>query len=202
METPQRRSRERAESEPVLLGTLGSGQKVFDRATSHLHHTPELEQLLPTAFESIHLTDEEAVRATIDFGSAIGTTICVKTTESDEIIFAQRERRRGLTRFVKNREAEPTTSLCVILKKVPTGYIVLTAFTGSTPEAEPWDPNASDAAAEFWKSHALLWGKEKTIPASETTAPSEYWQKMSRTENEPVFTQPMKDIRVRVTRKQ
>jgi hypothetical protein len=188
-----------SEQKPVLLGTLASGQQVFDRYTSHLHGDAAMEKLLQDSFANINLTDEEFVRAIIDFGAPIGETVCVTTRDTDKILYAQREKRLGLTRFVQERTPEPTSTLCVLLKKVPAGYIVITAFKGAPSELEPWDPNAGEPAKEFWSGHALLWGREKTVAGTETSVmPEAYLEKLPSIADTNVVRQPMKDLLVKI----
>lgn len=151
-----------------LLGTLASGQSVFDRHDSHLHG--EIVNLLSEAFGKIFLTGEQFSVQEVDLGRIVGETICVSTSVDDEIVFAKRPKRAGLTRFVKNRQPNPTSSVVVILKAMDEGgYILITTFAGSRSEPEPWDRNATEKSVEFWNTHALLWGKEEIIPGTETS---------------------------------
>lgn len=59
--------------------------------------------------------------------------------------------------------------MAVTFKRIPEGYILLTAYPGQKSEIEPWDPRATPAAEEFWKTHALVWGSEPIIPGTERT---------------------------------
>jgi hypothetical protein len=45
----------------------------------------------------------ERSKATIDLGRVLGVAACVETHEGDEVLWAQRVNRPGLSRFVKNR---------------------------------------------------------------------------------------------------
>ncbi len=149
-----------------LLGVLGSGQAVFNRHNSHLHG--ELQGLLSEAFSQIHLQGDQFSKQVVDFGRVIGATICVETRPEDEIIFAQRPKRFGLTRFVLGRQPEPCSTLVVILKLIEGGnYLLITAFIGGLSEPEPWDRNATEQSVAFWNSHALIWGYEETIPGTQ-----------------------------------
>jgi hypothetical protein len=105
------------EDQSLFLGRLASGQKVVDRKTSHLHESPQMRDLLREAFQHMQLTDEKFVRAIIDFNRPIGESMCVSTGPEDTIIYAQREKRAGLTRFAMNRSPEPTQLLNIILMK-------------------------------------------------------------------------------------
>jgi hypothetical protein len=153
-----------------VVGTLGSGQLVIDRPQSHIHES--VNGILPEAFSRIHLSGEQFTLQQVNFDQVVGETVCVVTNDKDEIVFAQRPRRAGLTRFVKNRASEPCRSLCVILKKADdrvNTYVLITAFIGVCPQPEPWDRNATEESVEFWSNHALIWGSEEVIPSTETS---------------------------------
>lgn len=102
----------------------------------------------------------------------IGVTTCVSTTDADEICYARRIGRKGDTRFVKNRNPEPTTKIVVgICVDRETGLPTLfTAFYGDLAAKEIWDAEFKadkygtpediaelKKAKEFWCSHALIY---------------------------------------------
>ena len=152
---------------------LKSGERVVDRPNSHLH--AGVVALLPAALAAMESHGRLFLVESHDFGRVIGETVCVATHGGDQVVFAHREGRRGLTRFVKNRAAEPTSRVTCILKAGDTGeeFVLVTAFVGAPAEPEPWDKNLRDPAAkrkscEFWSSHALVWGSEPIVPGTET----------------------------------
>lgn len=151
-----------------LLGRLGSGEPVFDRPNTHLHQG--VLALLPEALGRVNLNGDTFAVVEVDFGRVVGETMCVETSGSDQIVFAKRPKRFGYSRFVRNRNPEPCSSVVVILKKdeVEDYYVLITAFVGRRPQPEPWDRNATPDSAAFWSSHALVWGSEPIIPGSET----------------------------------
>ena len=153
-----------------VLGALGSGQLVIDRPQSHLHES--VLQILKEALSRVHLSGEQFSLQRVDFEEVVGETVCVVTSDKDEVIFAQRPKRFGLSRFVKNRTPEPCSSVCMILKRAEdriNTYVLITAFVGVCPEPEPWDRNANEKSLEFWSDHALVWGSEEVVPGTETT---------------------------------
>jgi len=165
----------------MSFGTLRSGEAVVDRFRSHAA-THELNGLLTDALARVSSGGRRFLVEVVDFGRPIGESICVATGPGDEIVFAARPGRRGLTRFVKNRKPAPCSSVVVILKRDdadPRLFVLVTAFIGGQPQPEPWDRNAfaraenpreaEVAARSYWSSHALVWGCEETIPGTETT---------------------------------
>jgi len=113
---------------------------------------------------------QERIYEEIDFGRVIGVSNCVATHAGDDIVYAQRRNRLGWTRFVKNRQPEPCSSVVVVLAREPDGcYILRTAFLGRKTPAEPWDLDARTAdSLSFWSAHALVWGLSEIVPGTET----------------------------------
>jgi hypothetical protein len=149
---------------------LGSGEPVVDRQNSHLATHGTVLPFVGEALLQIQSGGQDFIAEEVGFGEAIGQTICVATREDDDIVFAQRPNRAGLTRFVKGREPESCSTVVVCLKRAREGgYILLTAYIGRRTPAEPWDMEwATDQSVPFWNSHALIWGHESTIPGTET----------------------------------
>ena len=79
---------------------LKSGERVVDRHRSHLHES--VVPLLPAALAQIDSNGRNYFVEGVDFDQPIGETICVATGPGDEIVYAQRPNRAGLTRFVEN----------------------------------------------------------------------------------------------------
>lgn len=152
-----------------ILGRLRSGEVVHDRAQSHLH--AGVIELLPEVLSSTDSRRQANFVREFRFNRVLGVNNRVKTGSSDEIVFAQRVGRNGLSRFVKNRQPEPTRYVTVVLNRRFDGrYEVLTAYIGTAAPREPWDVRADrDVSARFWSLEALLWGSEPVMPGTETT---------------------------------
>lgn len=151
---------------------LGSGEIVFDRENSHVATHPTVLPLLDEALSCVLSERRKVIEETLWFNRVVGETICVETSEQDEVLYAQRPNRDGLTRFVKNRQPNSCSCVTVSLFQAAEGdkYILHTAYIGQKAPAEPWDEQrASDEAIAFWRSHALVWGREDVIPGTETS---------------------------------
>lgn len=132
---------------------------------SHLHG--EIVNILPDIIGKLECDNRYFISEQIDFPYEIGKTTCVKVDDNDEIIYALRIGRKGYTKFVKNREPEPTNSATIVLKKTNNIYIIITAYIGTQSEVEPWDRHATEKSIEFWNNHALIFGTQEIIPNSE-----------------------------------
>jgi len=153
----------------TTLGILASDQKVVDRFNSHIH--PDVLSMLPEVLARISLSGEQFKVVQVDFDHVVGNTTCVVTNTGDLIVYGQRPKRFGLTRFVKNRQPESCKSVVVILMKAQdeaNTYVLITAFIGTKPEPEPWDRNTTAESIPFWNIHAMVWGSEPIIPGTET----------------------------------
>ncbi len=154
------------------LGVLSSGERVYDRKISHLVDNQDLYKYLEIALEKINPNEREFIVESVSFETPIGVSICVETELDDEILYAQRPNRSGLTRFVKNKIPKPTSDITIVLKKVEDVWIVITAYIGPKAEKEPWDPLADEESIKFWETHALVWGSTDVISGTEKTDPN------------------------------
>jgi len=152
---------------------LKSGEVVVDRYNSHFHSN--VLKILPEALEKIETEGRNFFVEEVQMGRIVGESTCVATDASDQVVYAQRPKRFGLTRFVKNRQPEACSSVVVVLKtadgEIDWGkYVLITAFIGQKSEPEPWDKNATSKSKKFWDEHALVWGSEEIVFGTETTA--------------------------------
>ena len=147
---------------------LNSGESVVDRNRSHVHAIEQ--SLLEEVLAKVISRGRGFLVETIDLGRVVGEATRVETSEGDEIIFAQRVGRQGLTRFVKNRTPSSCSTVTVILKRIDRGdYVLITAWVGTQAEPEPWDRNATERSVVFWSREALVWGSEEIVTGTETT---------------------------------
>ncbi len=159
----------------TLLGCLASGEPVVDRFNSHLQSHGLCAEVLVTALSQINSGSRPFMIEEIGFDHVVGNTVCVSTGATDQIVFAQRPKRAGLTRFVVNRHPEPCRSVVCILKTAESpdrgSYVLITAFIGGKPEPEPWDERALfrggfeavRRSQDFWANHALVLGHEAVL---------------------------------------
>lgn len=156
-----------------MLGTLKSGESVKDRPDSHLANHKDVFAILQEAFSKIDSQDRGFIVVEVNMERIVGVTTCVKTNIGDEVVYAQRPRRLGLTRFVKNREPLPCETAVVILKKIDDpeyAYVLITAYIGAIAEVEPWDEKATQKSIDFWNTYALIMDdSNEIIPGTETS---------------------------------
>jgi hypothetical protein len=155
------------------LGQLATGELVFDRQhgshfATHADANRELPALVAEALGRV-VGGEGFIALHVDLGREVGLTACVLADDSDAVVYAQRPNRFDLTRFVRNRQAEPTRFISVVLKQTRAGYELVTAWVGELAPPEPWDRNSKPESLGFWSSHALVWGMEEVLPGTEAS---------------------------------
>lgn len=161
--------------------TLGSGQRVFDRYVSHI--LPVVEEVLPEVVQKIYIAPDDSAplkTISVEFDRIVGVSSIVTTTKKDEIFFAKRKNRKGLSRFVRNRVPVEVNMVTVILKKyrdLPQ-YVLITAYFGTPTGPEPWDKRATEEDNEFWNNHAFVPELQEIVAGTETEEVPEYFQKM------------------------
>lgn len=157
----------------IILGHLQSGEKVYDQSPSHIHENAA--PYIKEALQRVHSESRKKFDAVVDFGKPIGISSLVMTTDNDNIVFAQRVNRKGLSRLVKNRKGKPTSTLLIGLKKAedePDAYLVAASFIGLPSKNEPWDTKTEEERKEscaFWNKRAIIYGTEPLVQGTETT---------------------------------
>lgn len=127
---------------------------------SHSHRDDLNEETL----KMVEIGDRGFVRDVISLGRTIGVDHLVETKDGDEIARMSRNGNEYETRFVMNKEAEPTDKATVIIAKggpedgdLEGKYILVTLFEGDPGMPEPYGRNEGDSACiSFWENHALV----------------------------------------------
>ena len=156
---------------------------------SHSHRADLNEE----ALGMIKIGDRGFVRDVISFGRTIGCDHLVETKDEDEIVRMSRNGNEYETRFVMNKEAEPTDKATVIIAKggpedgdLEGKYILVTLFEGDPGMPEPYGRNEGDPACiSFWETHALVPTPEQRAMIEEMEQQLAY-----ETQNTRVFISP------------
>lgn len=148
-----------------LIGTSKNGINFYKHQVASHSHRPDLDAEVIS-----HLDVKEGqtfLRETVDLGRIVGVDHLVKTTQDDHCTYMVRGNRAGATRFVLDREAEPTTKVTIVacVDRDPGEtqglWCLVTLFEGEPGEREPWDASlkteeAKAKAKSFWRNHALV----------------------------------------------
>lgn len=167
------------------LGRLASGHIVYDRTVDPILgcKSREMINLLPDIFSRTKANGEYRVVKEFPYSYQMGVSYCVDTSKTDQrdIYYARILGRSGYSRFVKNRQSEPTNSLAVILHRASDGnYVLVAYYPGYVGQPEPWqydsikkaltdDPEVVNKSWSFWKRHAFVESYKDIIPESKTT---------------------------------
>lgn len=151
----------------MSLALLACGAVVHDRYNSHNHVGMSS---LKKAFQKVKAPAEGKLFATtVELDFHVGSSICVSTSDNDQIVFAQRPRHEGKTRFVLNRVPQSTNKVSFVLSRITKNeWLIKTAYYGSLHPPEPFDPEKTEESISFWSTHALIWGYTEVIAGTVT----------------------------------
>ncbi len=158
----------------VFLGKTKNNLDVYyddesSHASTHISKTPKLleyvKKIIPTAE-----ANGSGIRFDIDTGEEVGSTDLVETTDGDEIVYAMRPLRTQYSRFVKNKQPQPTRWVTIDLRKSGEAeYNLYTCFIGRLTPSFPGGDFLPNQSLDFWSKHALVWGGQEIVPNTETT---------------------------------
>lgn len=122
----------------------------------HLVENPKLLELVKEAVEN-SVVEGDNVGLEYDADRVIGTTNCVNVTDKEEIVYAKRLGRDSYSKFVKNREQEPTSTVAVVLFRKDYGYLVWSAWCGNIVPVQPDESGRMVTVPGFWDTRALTY---------------------------------------------
>ena len=141
--------------------------RVNSHALTHFTHSPQLADEVREVIAKLNIKEE--LRIEHDTGKMIGLTDLYETNEGDEIVYAKRVLRDTYSRFVKNKEPQQTSWLTLHIKKQDDEYFLYTAFIGRSTPSFPGGDYLPEQSKSFWSTHALVWGTQEVVPATETS---------------------------------
>ena len=122
----------------------------------HVLEDPRLLELVKEAVEN-SVIEGDNVGLEYDAGRVVGTTNCVTVTDADEIVYAKRVGRESYSKFVKNRDPEPTSTVVVVLFEKGYGYLVWSAWCGNIVPVQPDENGKMVTVPGFWDTRALIY---------------------------------------------
>lgn len=147
------------------LGSLANGQRVFDRnpeerfgrTLKHIHiRRPQLNVALSLINPDASC---KKIEKTIEFPKIVGLSSITEVDHNDKVFWARRRGKKGLSKFVENKDIEETAKITVILirkEENPAEWVLLAAFYGEFAGPEPFSPDANPESLKFWQGHALV----------------------------------------------
>jgi len=125
-------------------------------AGHYLSRRPYIMNLIKEAITDRDLK-EETIILEIDMGRDIGKTDIVSTTDNDNIYYAMPIKQTVYSRFAKNKYAQNSHKLSIILVKDPKGdYEVRDTWIGPLKPPFPGDDLATKDSKQYWETHALV----------------------------------------------
>ena len=154
------------------VGTTKNGKLVYvdlvgSHAATHIRDTPGLFDVAKQIVMQLEPVDDN-ICIDIDMGCIIGTSDLVRTDHTDEIVYAKRLNRDNYTRFVRNREPQPTRFVTIVLQQDTDGHYELwSIWCGPKTPQFPGDEHEAPESRPFWRKHALVWGNQEIQPGTE-----------------------------------
>lgn len=143
------------------LADSKNGRQVFiDVEETNLNvHVLEDPRLLELVKEAVgnSVIEGDNVGLEYDAGRVVGTTNCVTVTDADEIVYAKRVGRDSYSKFVKNKDPEPTSTVAVVLFEKEYGYLVWSAWCGNIVPVQPDESGKMVTVSGFWDTRALIY---------------------------------------------
>lgn len=160
-----------------LLGTLKSGEPVYDRYKSHISEKSDLPIAEVLSLVSIEKT-APFYEIEVRLPHSAGLTNVVEVDEGSQIFFAKRVNRQGLSKFVKNKDPQKSNIVSLALKKRENqeGYILITAFWGELGGPEPYDLRSTEQSRDFWHNHAFVDGSVQYDASTVTNETPDQWK--------------------------
>ena len=135
-------------------------------AATHLADTPGLLELVKEALLTLS-PNQDDVYTEVDLGRNIGTSDLVQTTKNDDVFYAKRINRTNYTRFVRGRQPVKTSVITLVLHRQEDNYLLYSAWIGPAAPPFPNDEKETVESRDFWKTHALVWGRQAVQPNTE-----------------------------------
>jgi hypothetical protein len=156
----------------LIIGHTKNGKTVYvdtqgSHAATHIVDTPNLLELMQEVVAGL-APNEDSVYIDKDMGRPVGLSDLVEIDETDKILYAKRLNRDNYTRFVLNRQAEPTNFVTVVIcKDSESNYELWSAWVGRAAPQFPGDEHETPDSKAFWRTHALVWGNQEIQPNTE-----------------------------------
>lgn len=151
--------------EKHIVGKTKNGRTVYvdtqgSHAATHIADTPNLLELVREVVTGLEPNDDN-IYIDKNMGRPVGLSDLVETNHTDKILYAKRLNRDDYTRFVLDRQPEPTNLVTIVLHKDSGGdYELWSAWIGSAAPQFPGSEFETPESKPFWRKHALVWGNQ------------------------------------------
>lgn len=150
---------------PVLISK--NGEKVIV-SSERMENTVVPFELLVEAINGIGKLQLGKQIRSKSFSESVGKSRVVPTSISDDIVYAQTNRKaKQYHRFVRGRDLEDTDTVTLILEKYPFYTVLKDCYFGTPAEPWPWDMHSTPNSKSFWESHAFVFDPAIVKPGTE-----------------------------------
>lgn len=158
----------------MTMATLAKsqcGQFILDKYNSRNEVS---RALIREAMSKIYLGERTYVYTAVDLKEVVGHSLVVSASWQEEIIYAKRPENNYLSRFVRNKEPQPTSliSLFVLRLRGSNEWILQNSHYGDVrlPEIEyTTEVSPTQEQFDYWNNNAFCWGYLSVTPGTLTT---------------------------------
>lgn len=156
-----------------LISHTSNGKPVYidlihSQAASQISRQPRLLEMVKriTAQSKV---DGTVVRLESNMGKPIGYNSVIKTDDGDTVFYAQQQREKIYTRFVKNGTPKATRYLSLVLHRdTDDSYELHELWLGRQRPARPGHDDATAESLEYWSEHAFIIDTQPVQPRTIT----------------------------------
>lgn len=144
---------------PVALADDGAEiyvNLIQSAAAGHIGKQPHLLTLAIRLLQNVTLNGE-SLSLQHDFGTTIGSSDVVETTDKDVIMYAKQYKQDTYTRFVKRRSPVHSSNLTLYLQRDTEGnYELHDIRVGNNVPCNPGSTGETAESKRFWQTHAVV----------------------------------------------
>lgn len=156
-----------------LISKTGNGKAVYidlihSQAAAQISRQPRLLEMVKRITGQSDVKGK-VVRLESNMGKPIGYNSVIRTSESDTVFYAQQQREKIYTRFVKNGTPKATRYLSMVLHQdSDDSYELHELWLGRQRPARPGHDEATDESLIYWAEHAFIIDTQPVQPRTIT----------------------------------
>lgn len=156
-----------------VIAVSANGKEVYTylirtEVAAQISRHPHLVTLIKEVVSSLRLTGPQ-VSLEHNMGRTIGYSEMIETRPGDTVFYARQNKTGLYMRFVKNRKADPTSILSIVLEQDDGGnYELMNAWIGKMVPDVPGSEKATDKSESYWADHAIIYNGQPILLSTQT----------------------------------
>lgn len=156
-----------------MIAVSANGKDVYTylirtEVAAQISRQPHLATLIKEVVSSLRLTGLQ-VSVEHDMGRTIGYSEMIETRSGDTVFYARQNKAGLYMKFVKNRKADPTSILSIVLERDDDGdYELMNVWIGKMVPDVPGSEKATDKSEAYWADHAIIYNGQPILLSTQT----------------------------------